>query len=192
MWELDYKKAECRRIGAFEPWCWGRLLQVPWTVRRSNQSILKEISPEYSLEGLMKLKLQYFGHLTWKADLMEKKPWCWETLKAWGEGDNRGWDDWMASPTRWIWVWASSRSWWWTGKSGVLQSMGSQSQTWLSNWTELKGSECIFVDLTLFHLLVSRILFFIFIFEGLLLHFFFFNFTILYWFCHISKWICHR
>ena len=133
-----------------------------WKARRSNQSILKEISPEYSLEGLMKLKLQYFGHLTWKADWMEKKPWCWETLKAWGEGDNRGWDDWMASPTRWIWVWASSRSWWWTGKSGVLQSMGSQSQTWLSNWTELKGSECIFVDLTLFHLLVSRILFFIF------------------------------
>ena len=67
-----------------------------------------------------------------------KRPWCWERLKAGGEGDYRGWDDWMASPTRWIWVWEGSRSWWWTGKPGVLQSVGSQSRTWLSDWTELK------------------------------------------------------
>ena len=67
------KKAECRRIDAFELWCWRRLLRVPWTARRSNQSILKEISPGYSLEGLMlKLKLQYFGHLMRRADLLEK------------------------------------------------------------------------------------------------------------------------
>ena len=67
------KKAECQRIDTFEPWCWGRLLRVPWTARRSNQSILKEISPEYSLEGLMlKLKLQYFGHLKRRTDSLEK------------------------------------------------------------------------------------------------------------------------
>ena len=103
------KKAERQRIDAFELWCWRRLLRVPWTARRSNQSILKEISPECSLEGLMlKLKLQYFGHLMRKTDSW-KRPWCWERLKAGGEGDDRGWDGWMASPTRWTWVRTSSR-----------------------------------------------------------------------------------
>ena len=106
------KKAECWRIDAFEQWCWRRLLGVPWTARRSNQYILKEISPEYSLEGLMlKLKLQYFGHWMWRADSF-KRLWCSERLKAGGEGDNRGWDGWMASPTQWAWVWVNSRSWW--------------------------------------------------------------------------------
>ena len=129
------KKAERRRIDAFELRYW-RLLRVPWTARKSKQSILKEISPEYSLEGLvLKLKLQYFGHLTWRTDSM--RPWCWERLMAGGEGDNRGWDGWMASPSLWTWVWVSSGSWWWTGKSGMLQSMGLQSQTGLNNWTEL-------------------------------------------------------
>ena len=119
------KKAEHWRIDASELWCWRRLFRVPWTARRSNQSFLKEINPEYSLEGLMlKLKLQYFGHLMWMADW--KKPWCWERLRAGREGDNRGWDGWMASPTQWTWVWASSRGWWRTGNPGVLQSMGSQ------------------------------------------------------------------
>ena len=82
------KKAECWRIDAFELWCWRRLLRVPWTARRSNQSILKEISPEYSLEGLMlKLKLQYFD--TWCEELTHwKRPWCWERLKAGGEGED--------------------------------------------------------------------------------------------------------
>ena len=81
------KKAECRRIDAFEVWCWRRLLRVPWTARRSNQSILKEISPEYSLEGLMlKLKLQYFGHLMQKTLTHWKRSRCWERLKAGGEG----------------------------------------------------------------------------------------------------------
>ena len=75
------KKAECQRINAFELWCWRSLLRVPWTARRSNQSILKEISPEYTLEGMMlKLKLQYLGHLTWRGDSLEK-PWCWERLR---------------------------------------------------------------------------------------------------------------
>ena len=124
------------RIDAFELWCWKRLLRVPWTARRSNKSILKEISPEYSLEGLMlKLKLQYCGHLMEKTDPDAwKRPWCWARLKAGGEGDNRGWDGWMSSPTQWTWVWVNSGSWWWTGRPGVLQSMGSQK---LSDWTEL-------------------------------------------------------
>ena len=109
------KKAECWRIDAFELWYWRRLLRVPWTARRSNQLILKEISPEYSLEGLMlKLKLQYFGHLMQRAYSLEK-PWCWERLKAGGDEDNRGWDGWMASPNRWTWVSATFRSWWWKG-----------------------------------------------------------------------------
>ena len=119
-------KAERWRIDAFEPWCWRRLLKVPWTARRSNHSLLKEISPEYPLEGLMlKLKLQYFGHVMRRTDSW-KSPWCWDRLKARGEGDDRGWDGWMASPTWWTWVWVNSRSWWWTGRPGVLQSMESQ------------------------------------------------------------------
>ena len=134
------KKAECQRIDAFELWCWRRLLRVPWTARRSNQSILKEISPEYSLEGLMlKLKLQYFGHLLQRADSFEK-PWWSERLRAGGEGDDRGWDGWIELPTQWTWVWASSGSWWWTGKPGMLQSMGLQrvGHDWVVelNWTD--------------------------------------------------------
>ena len=114
------KKAECQRIDAFELWCWRRLLRVPWIARRSNQSIQKEISPEYSLEGLMlRLKLHYFGHLIQRTDSLEKT-WCWERLRAGGEGDDRGWDGWMASPTRWTWVWVNSGSWWWTGKPIML------------------------------------------------------------------------
>src|SRR5574342_10736 len=97
-WTL--KKAECRRIDAFELWCWRRLLRVPWTARRSNQSILKEISPEYSLEGLMlKLKLQYFCYLMQRTDSLEKTLMLGK-MKAGGEGDNRRRDSWTASPTR--------------------------------------------------------------------------------------------
>ena len=120
------KKAERRRIDAFELWCWRRLLRVPWTARRSNQSILKEISPGISLEGMtLKLKLQYFGHLMWRVDSPEKD-WCWEGFGAGEEGDDRGWDGWMASLTRWTWVWVNSGSWWWTGRPGVLRFMGLQ------------------------------------------------------------------
>ena len=138
MYKLGIKKGEHWRIDAFELWCWRRLLQVPWTVGRSNQSILKEISPEYSLEGLMlKLKPQYFGHLVQRTDSLEKTLML-EILKAGGKGDGRGWDGWMASLTWWTWVWASSGSWWWTGKPGVLQSMGPQKveQYWVIelNW----------------------------------------------------------
>ena len=90
-WELDCKESWAPKNDAFELWCWRRLLRVPWTAKRSNQSILKEINPEYLLEGLMlKLKLQYFGHLMWRTDSW-KRPWCWERLKVEGEGDDRGW-----------------------------------------------------------------------------------------------------
>ena len=120
------KKAGNGRIDAFELWCWRRLLRVPWTARRFNQSILKEISPGCSLEGLMlKLKFQYFGHLMWRADSFEKTLMLGK-IRAGGEGDDRGWDGWMASPTQWTWVWVDSGSWWWTGKPGMLQSMGSK------------------------------------------------------------------
>ena len=145
------KKAECWRIDAFEPWCWRRLLRVHWTARRSNQWILKEINPEYSLEGLMlKLKLQSFGHLMGGTDSLEKTQMLG---KAEGEGDNRGWDGWMVSPTQWTWVWASSGSWWWTGKPGVLWSKGPQSETRLSDWTELRTRGLSF-DLFQIHPLV--------------------------------------
>ena len=115
-----------RENDAFELWCWRRLLRTPWTTRRSNQSILKEISPEHSLKGWC-----WSGSSNTLATWCEKpaylkRPWCGERLKAGGEGDNRGWDGWMASLTRWTWVWVGSGSWWWTGKPGVLQSMGSQ------------------------------------------------------------------
>ena len=120
------KKVECQRIDAFELWCWRRLLRVPWTARRSNQSILKEISPKYSSEGLMvKLKLQYFCHLIWRASSLEK------TLKLGTiEGrKKRGWQRmWLLdSITDSMDVsLSSSGSWWWTGKPGVLQSMWLQ------------------------------------------------------------------
>ena len=135
-WTIN--KAECWRIGAFELWCWGRLLRVPWTARRSNQSILKEISPEYSLGGLM-LKLQYFGHLRRRTDSLEKT-----LMLGKIEGRRRRVQQrmrWlMASLTWWTWVWASSRSWRWTGRPGMLQSMGSQriGHDWA---TELKSFE---------------------------------------------------
>ena len=115
------RSTEHWRIDTFELWCWRSLLRVPWTARRTNQSILK-ISPEYSLKGLMlKLKLQFFGHLMQRIYLLEN------TLmlgKIEGRGDNRGWDSWMASLTRWTWVWANSGRWWRTGNPGLLQSMG--------------------------------------------------------------------
>ena len=120
------KKAEHWRIDAFELRCWRRLLRVPWTARRSNQSILKEISPEYSLEGqMLKLKLQYFGHLMGSTDSFEKT-----LMLGKFEGERRRGRQrmrWLeASPTQWTWVWVGSGSWWRTGKPGVLQSMRSQ------------------------------------------------------------------
>ena len=141
------KKVERRRINAFELWCWRRLLRVPWTARRSTQSILKEISPEYLLEGLI-LKLQYFGPLMWRTDSLEKTLIDWpKTLKVGKEGNDRGWDGWMVSPTQGTWVWGRSGSWWWTGKPGMLQSVGlvpgvTKSWTQLSDWTEVQFFYC--------------------------------------------------
>ena len=130
------KKAEHQRIDAFELWCWRKLLRVPWTARRSNKSILKEISPEYSLEGLMlKLKLQYFGHLIQRADSMEKP-----LMLGKIEGRRRrGWQRmrWlMASLTLWTWVWVNSGDWWWTGRPGSPWGHRVR-QDWATelNWT---------------------------------------------------------
>ena len=136
MWELD-----CEESWVPKNWCFRTVVLEKTPARRSNQSILKEISPGISLEGMMlKLKLQYFGHLMGRVDSLEKT-WCWEGLGAGGEGDDRGWDGWMASPTQWTWVWVSSGSWWWTGKPGMLQSMGSQRVR--HDWeTELNRTEC--------------------------------------------------
>ena len=140
------KKAECRRIDAFELWCWRRLLRVPWTTRRSNQLIVKEISTEFHWNDCC-WSWTSNTLVTWCEELTHlKRPWCWERLMA-GEGDNRVWDCWMASPTQWTWVWTSSESWWRTGKPGMLQSMGSQrvghnwgiELNWYLNKVEKKG-----------------------------------------------------
>ena len=128
MWEVDYKESEVPKNWCFWTVVSEKMLESPLDCRRSNQSILKEISPEYSLEGL-KLKLQYFGHLMWRIDSLERRR-RGQQRTRWLDG----------SPTGWTWVWASSGSWWWTGKPGVLQSMRSQrvGHDWVTevNWTE--------------------------------------------------------
>ena len=107
------KKAECRRIDAFKLWCWRRLLRVPWTARRSNHWKYWCWSWNSNTLATCCEELTHW-----------KRPWCWESLRAGGEGDNRRWDVWMASPTQWTWVWAGFGSWWWTGKPGMLESTG--------------------------------------------------------------------
>ena len=149
------KKTECQKIDAFELWCWQRLFRVPWTARRSNQSFLKE-----SVLGIHWKDWCWSWNsntlATWYEELTHwKRPWCWEGLGAGGEGDDRGWDGWMASPTRWAWVWVDSGSWWWIGKPGVLQFMGSQRvrHNWVTelNWltkacrTSETSSETVFL-----------------------------------------------
>ena len=140
MWELD-----CEEGWAPKNWCF-------WTVvlEKTLESPLdcKEIQPVHSkgdqpcsLKGTMlKLKLQDFGHLMQRVDSLEKL-WCWEGLGAGGKGDDRGWDGWMASLTLWTWVWVNSGSWWWTGRPGMLQFMGSQRVR--HDWTELKHWSCL-------------------------------------------------
>ena len=132
------KKAEGWRIDAFELWCWRRLLRVPWPTSTSNQSILKEISPECLLERLMlKLKFQYFGHPIQRADSFEKTLMLGK-IEGRGKGNDIGWDCLMASSMWWTWVWVGSRSWWWTGKPGVLDSMRSQrvGHNWATELTD--------------------------------------------------------
>ena len=140
MWELN-----CKESWVLKNWCFWTMvlektLESPLDARGSNQSILKEINPEYSLEGLMlKLKLQYFGHLMWRTDSFERT-----LMLGKIEGGRTGWQrwhGWMASPTRWTWVWVDSGSWWWTGRPGMLQSIGLQRvrHDWATklNWTEI-------------------------------------------------------
>ena len=153
------KKAERQKIDAFELWCWRRLLRVPWTARRPNQSILKEISPGCSLERLMlKVNLQYFGHLMRRVDSFEK------TLMLGGiRGRRRRGrqkkDGWMASPTQWAWVWVNSGSWWWTGRPGMLWFMGLQrvGHDWTTelNWLPLYCS-LIFIFISYYNLAKNK------------------------------------
>ena len=129
------KEDERWQIDALELWCWRRLLRVPWTARRSNQSFLKEMSPGFSfLSSTLATSCEELTH--WK------NLWCWEELEAEREGDNRGWDGWMASPTQWTWVWVNSGSWWRKGRAGMLRFMGSQrvGHDWV---TELNRTETI-------------------------------------------------
>ena len=134
MWELDYKENWILKIDDFELCCWRRPLRVPWTTRSSNKSILKEINSEYSFIEYSQ-SFQWMFSWSWSSNTLAtwceeltqwKRPWCWERLKAGGQGDDRGWDGWVVSLTQWTGVWASSGSQWWTGKPGILQSMGSQ------------------------------------------------------------------
>ena len=133
------KKTEHWRIDAFELWYWRRLLRVPWTARRSNQSILKAISLVCSLEDWC---------WSWNSSTLAtsceelthwKRPWCWEGLRAGVEGNDRGWDGWMASLTWWAWVWVNFRSWWWQGGLVCCNSWGCRESdtTERLNWTEL-------------------------------------------------------
>ena len=138
MWELD-----CEESWAWKSWCFWTMvlektLESPLDYKEIQPVHPKGISPGCSLEGLMlKLKLHYFGHLMWRADLFEKTLMLGK-IEGRRKGDDRGWDGWMVSPTRWTWVWVNCRSWWWTGKPGVLRFMGSDSDTTERlNWTEL-------------------------------------------------------
>ena len=147
MWELDHKEAEDRRTDTFQLWCWRRLLSGPLECKE-----IKLVNPKGNLLNIhWKDWCWNFNTLaTHCKELTQKRPWCWERLKAGGDGDNRVWDGWMASPTRWTWVWASSRRWWRTGKPGVLQPIGSQrvghwvseqqQRIWLNDLDEKYGS----------------------------------------------------
>ena len=135
------KKAEDRRIDAFELWCWRRLLRAPWTAGRSNQSILKEIVLNIHWKDWC-WSWNSNTLATWCEELTHlKRPWCWERLKAGGNGDDREWDSWMVSLTQWTWVWVNSVSRWWTGRPGMLQSteLHRVGHDWVSelNWTGL-------------------------------------------------------
>ena len=146
MWELDCEESWAPKNRCFWTVVLEKTLESPWTARRSNQSILKEISPGISLEGMMlKLKLQYFGYLMQRVDSLERL-WCWEGLGAGGEGDDRGWNGWMASLTQWTWVCVNSGSWWWTRRPGVLWFMGSQrvGHDWATELTELTSHLYVF------------------------------------------------
>ena len=151
------KKTERRKIDAFEIWYWRRLLRVSWATRRSNQSILKR----WALGVHWKDWCWSWNSSTLATSCEElthwKGPWCWEGLGTGGEGDDRGWDGWMASPTQWVQVWVDSGSWWWTGGPGVLRFMGLQrvGQDWATelNWTD--DVSCRFVTCSLYYVVIG-------------------------------------
>ena len=123
-WTIN--KAKLQRIDAFELWCWRSLLRFPWM--QGDPTVHPKGDQSWMFIGRTDVEAENYNILaTWCEELNHlKRPWCWERLKVGGEGDDRGWDGWMASPTRWTWVWVNSRIWWWTGRPGMLQSMGSQ------------------------------------------------------------------
>ena len=143
------KNAEHWRIDAFELWCWRRLLRVPWTARRSNhpswrRSVLGVHWKDWCWSWNSSILATWWEELT-----LLKRLWCWERMRAGGEGGNRGWNGWVASPTQWTWVWVNSGSWWWTGRPGVLQFMGLHrvGHNWVTelNWTELCCGDFLWV-----------------------------------------------
>ena len=133
MWEVDYKENWAPKNWCFWTVVLEKTLECPLDCKEI-QPVHPKCDHSWVLIGRTDIEAE-----TWCEELTHlKRPWCWERLGAWGEEDDRGWDGWMASLTLWTWVWTSSGSWWWTGKPGVLQSMGvAKSQTWLSDWTEL-------------------------------------------------------
>ena len=140
------KKAECQRTDTFELWCLEKILESPLDFKE-----IKPVHPKGNQSWIFigRTDVEAETPILWPGceELIHwKRPWCWDRLKAGGERDNRTWDGWMASPTQWTWVWVNSRSWWWTGRPSVLQSMGSQrvKHDWATqlNWTEGNGTRC--------------------------------------------------
>ena len=141
MWELDCEESWAPKNWCFWPVVLEKTFESPWTAKRSNQSILKEISVHWK-DWCWSWNSNTWA--TWCEELTHlKRPWCWERLRAGGEGEDKGWDGWMASPTQWTWVWVDSGSWWWTGRPGVLWFIGSQraGHDWVTelNWTDVKN-----------------------------------------------------
>ena len=159
LWELDCKEGRIPKIDVFKLLCWKRLLKVPWTARRSNESILREINPAYSLQRLiLKLKLQYFGHLMWTGNSLEKSL-ILRKIEGRGEEGIRGWDGWMVSPMQWTWTWANSRRWWGTWRPGVLHTVHGVTKSYMTG--QLNNSSNL--NLLVFFLmsyLISRYLIF--------------------------------
>ena len=151
------KKAEHQRIDAFELWCWRRLLRVPWTARRSNQSIPKG---DQSWMFIGRTDVEAETPVLWPPDeksWLIEKTWCWERLRAGGEGDNRGWDSWIASPTWWTWIWVDSRNWWWTQAwCAAVHGVTKFRHTWVTelNWTEFT---CAFLRVCFWETIIEDI-----------------------------------